>query len=169
MDTKKTAASAAVFLLLRFFSQCFYTIWVGPGEGPRQRERIAVLRRSSHLRSGKHASRAKGIPISSSRAKSRDLYSRTINDEYEKAEKRRNKTSVFFGALLRMTAVQWRFLDCARNDDTGKPLSKHAGIFVIGISLLAAWSPHPTFPSPRIGCICYNKGNKSSHTATNQQ
>ena len=107
-------------------------------EGPRQRRRIDLLRRSSHLRSGKHASRAKGIPISSSRAKSRDIYSRTINDEYEKAEKRRNKTSVFFGALLRMTAVQWRFLDCARNDDTGKPLSKHAGIFVIGISLLVS-------------------------------
>ena len=118
---------------------------------------------------GKHASRAKGIPVSSSRAKSRDLYSRTINDENEKAEKRSNKTSVFFGALLRMTAVQWRFLDCARNDDTGKPLSKHAGIFVIGISLLVSWSPHPTFPSPRIGCICYNKSNKSSHTATNKQ
>lgn len=168
MDTIKTAASAAVFCCA-FSGQCFYTIWVGPGEGPRQRERIAVLRRSSHLRSGKHASRAKGIPISSSRAKSRDLYSRTINDENEKAEKRSNKTSVFFGALLRMTAVQWRFLDCARNDDTGKPLSKHAGIFVIGISLLAAWSPHPTFPSPRIGCICYNKSNKSSHTATNKQ
>ena len=110
---------------------------------------------------GKHASRAKGIPISSSRAKSRDLYSRTINDEYEKAEKRRNKTSVFFGALLRMTAVQWRFLDCARNDDTGKLLSKHAGIFVIGISLLVSWSPHSTFPPPRTVPICYNKYKKA--------
>lgn len=148
MDTIKTAASAAVFCCA-FSGQCFYTIWVGPGEGPRQRERIAVLRRSSHLRSGKHAGCAKGILVPSSRAKSRDPYGRTINDEYEKAEKRSIKTSIFFCALLRMTAVQWRFLDCARNDDTGKPLSKHAGIFVIGMSLLVS-SSHFSFPENRL-------------------